>query len=74
MSLFEKCVTAGHEKADELAKDGARMDTGGMAQIRASTVQQRRERSARLCTTQQAVLAVTVWWRSCTSKTVKNSG
>ena len=42
-SLFEK-LTEGNEKADELAKDGAKMDGGGMTQITASTVQQRKEK------------------------------
>ena len=39
MSLFESFITEGNDKADELAKEGAMMDGGGMAQIRASTVQ-----------------------------------
>ena len=43
MTLFGKCVTEGNEKADELAGDGAMLDGGETAQIRASTVQQRRE-------------------------------
>ena len=43
MSLFEHFITEGNEKAHELAKDGAMMDGGVMAQIRASTVQQKRE-------------------------------
>ena len=43
MTLFKRCVTEGHERADELAKDGAMMDGGDVAQIRASTVQQKRE-------------------------------
>ena len=43
MSLFERSVTEGKERADEQARDGATFDGGDMAQIRASTVQQRRE-------------------------------
>ena len=43
MSLFENFITEGNEKADEPAKDGAMLDGGGMAQIRARTVQQKRE-------------------------------
>ena len=42
MALFEKHITEGNEKADELARDGAMMDNGEMAWIRASTVQQRK--------------------------------
>ena len=42
MSLFEKVLTEGNEKADELAREGAMLDGGGVAESRASTVQQRR--------------------------------
>ena len=43
MLFFEKFITEGNEKADELAKEGAMVDGGLMAQVRASTVQQERE-------------------------------
>ena len=43
MSQFEKFVTEGNEKADELAKAGAMLDEGFMAETRAKTVQQERE-------------------------------
>ena len=44
MSHFEKkFVTEGNEKADELAKEGAMLDEGFMAETRAKTVQQERE-------------------------------
>ena len=43
MSHFEKIVTEGNEKADELAKVGAMLDEGFMTEIRAKTVQQDRE-------------------------------
>ena len=43
MSHFEKFVTEGNEKADELAKEGALLDEGFMAQTRAKTVKQERE-------------------------------
>ena len=43
MSQFEKFVTDGNEKADQLAKAGAMLDEGFMAQARAKTVQQERE-------------------------------
>ena len=43
MSHFEKFVTDGIEKADELAKAGAILDEGFMAETRAKTVQQERE-------------------------------
>ena len=38
MSHFEKFVTDGNEKADELAKAGAILDQGFMAEMRAKTV------------------------------------
>ena len=43
MSLFEKLLTEGNEKADELAKEGAMLNGGFTAQARASTIQQERE-------------------------------
>ena len=43
MSQFEKFVTEGKEKADELAMAGATLDEGCMAEARAKTVQQERE-------------------------------
>ena len=43
MSHFEKFVTDGNEKADQLAKARAILDEGFMAQARAKTVQQERE-------------------------------
>ena len=43
MSLFVRFIVEGNEKADELAKEGAMMDVGVMAQVRAIKVQQERE-------------------------------
>ena len=43
MSQFEKFVADGNDKADELAKAGAMLDEGFMAEMRAKTVQQKRE-------------------------------
>ena len=43
MSHFEKFVTEGNEKADELAKAGAMLDEGYMAEARAETIRQERE-------------------------------
>ena len=37
MSHFEKFVTEGNEKADELARAGAKLDEGFMAEARAKT-------------------------------------
>ena len=42
MSLFEKFVTEGNEKADDLAKRGALLDKGFMAEARTQTMQQNR--------------------------------
>ena len=47
MSHFEKFVIEGNEKADELAKAGAMMDEGFMAEARAKTLQQKKRRSVR---------------------------
>ena len=43
MSHFEKFVTEGNEKDDELAKEGALVDKGFMAESRAESMQQERE-------------------------------
>ena len=43
MSQFERFVTEGNEKADELAKAGAMLDEGFMAVANAKTMQQERE-------------------------------
>ena len=43
MSHFESFVTEGNEKADELAKEGASLDGGFVAEARAETMQQERE-------------------------------
>ena len=40
MSQFEKFVAEGNEKADELAKAGAMLDEGFMAEAKAETMQQ----------------------------------
>ena len=42
-SHFEKFATEGNEKADELAKGGAMLDDGFMAEARAKSMQQERE-------------------------------
>ena len=43
MSHFENFVTEGNEKADELAKEGALLDEGFMAEAITETLQQERE-------------------------------
>ena len=43
MSHFEKFVAEGNENADDLAKAGAMLDEGFMAEVRAETLQQERE-------------------------------
>ena len=48
MSHFEKFVTEGNEKACELAKEGAMLDQGFMAEARAETLQQEREEVCRV--------------------------
>ena len=44
MTQLERFVTDGNGKADELAKAGAMLDEGLMAEARAETVKQERER------------------------------
>ena len=43
MTQFERFVTKGNEKADELARAGAMLDEGFMAEVRADTRKQGRE-------------------------------
>ena len=38
MSLCEKFITEGSVKADELAKEGARLDGGDLVEVRAITI------------------------------------
>ena len=64
MTHFEKFVTDGNEKADELAKAGAMLDEGFMAQTGAK---KRFSGNEKRCT-QPAFIA---WWRS--GKTVEKS-
>ena len=69
MSDFEKFVPEGNEKADELAKEGAMLDEAFMAEARAKTVQQEREKKcAQPCSMQPAF---TVWWKN--GRIVKSS-
>ena len=44
MTKLERFVTEGNEKADELAKAGTMLDEGFMAEARAETMKQERER------------------------------
>ena len=44
MTKIERFITEGNEKADELAKAGAMLDEGFMAEARAETVKKERER------------------------------
>ena len=43
MSLFQKFITEGHERADEQAQEGAWLDGGDMTQVRAITIQHERD-------------------------------
>ena len=51
VTKFEMFVTEGNERADELAKAGAMLDEGFMAEARADTMKQEREgvRSLAIC-------------------------
>ena len=69
MSHFEKFVTEGNEKTDELAKAGALLDEGFVAEARAKTMQQECEkRCMQPCSMQPAF---TVLWKN--GRTVKSS-
>ena len=68
-SHFEKFVTEGNEKADEVAKEGAMWDERFMAQARATTMQQDTEEV--YAALQCAASFLTAWWRN--GKTVKKS-
>ena len=43
VSLFEKFIAEGNEKAEEMAKEGAMLAGGSMSKARARTIQQERE-------------------------------
>ena len=69
MSHFQKFVTEGNEKADALAKEGAMLDEGFMAEARAKTVQQEREEM--YAALQYAASFFIVWQRN--GRIVKSS-
>ena len=64
MTHFEKFVTEGNEEADGLAKGGAMLDEGFMAEVRAKTVQQEREREKKCTQPCSMHPAFTVWWKN----------
>ena len=57
MSQFERFVTEGNEKAEELAKAGAMLDEGFMEEARAETLQRCSMRPASTCLVEQ--------WKDC---------
>ena len=59
---FERFVTEGHARAEELATDGAMLEGGEMTQIKACTVPQRREEVYAALQHE----AFIVWWRRST--------
>ena len=64
ISHFEKFATEGNEKADELAKVGAMLDEGFMAEVRAKTVRRERERRSKCTQPCSMQPAYTVWWKN----------
>ena len=68
MSHFEKFVTEGNEKADELAKAGAMVDEGFMAEVSKHSSTREREKCTQPCSRQPAF---TVWWKN--GRIVKSS-
>ena len=68
MTLFEKFITEGNEKEDELAKEGAMKDA--IKWQRSEPEQSGREERRRFTQPCSTLPAFTVWWRNGT--TVKN--
>ena len=68
MSHFQKFVTEGNEKADELAKEGAVMDGGVMALIRASVVEQEREEVSAVLQYAAKFHCLVEYWHDCEQK------
>ena len=65
MSQFEKFVTKGHEKADEMAKAGAMLDKGFLAEARAKTMQQEREEMYTALQYAASFLCLVGEWKDC---------
>ena len=63
MSLFEKFIIEGNEKADEPGREESCLHGGDMAQVSAITIQQ--ERGRRFMQPCNVQLASTVWWKDC---------
>ena len=68
MTQLEMFIAEGNEKAGDLAKAGTMLDEGFMAEARAKTMQQERERCEWPYSTQPAF---TAWWEN--GKIVKSS-
>ena len=74
MSHFERFVTEGNEKADELAKEGAMLDEWFMTKARAETAQQQKNKCMQPCSLQSSFIA---WWKNgkiVKSRSQKKSG
>ena len=65
MSHFEQFVAEGNEKADELAKAGAMLDEGFMAEARAKTVHQEREGVTAALQYAASVHCLVEEWKDC---------
>ena len=65
MSHFEKFDTDGNENADESAKAGAMLDEGFMAEARAETVQQEREKVYATLQYAASLCCLVQEWKDC---------
>ena len=65
ISYFEKFVTEGNEKADDLAKAGAILDEGFMAEARAESMQQEREEVCALLQCAASLNCLVEEWKDC---------
>ena len=65
MTQLERFVTEGNEKADELAKAGAMLDEGFMAQARAETLQREREEVYAALQYAASFLCLVEKWKDC---------
>ena len=64
-SHFEKFFADGNEKADELAKEGAMLDEGFMAETRAKTVEQERDEVYAALQHAACLLCLVREWKDC---------
>ena len=65
MSHFEKFVTEGNEKADELAKEGALLDEGFMARQEQRQLSRSEKRCTQFCSVRPVFHCLVEEWKDC---------